>query len=124
MCSLVALLALSWVASVQGLEDYLFENQMKLVFCDLVKTQPVYRNEDLAENCVIKVDFFYGKVTQNFFAETLSILIQLPQVQQRSRISFEVYDGLNEGAADILKLSKDLALASRSITLSKAKGPE
>lgn len=61
--SFVALLAFSLVGTVEGMEDYLFQNQMKLVFCDQIKAQPVYRNEDLAENCVIKVDVFYGKVT-------------------------------------------------------------
>ena len=65
--SFVALLALLALSSVStGIEDYLFENQMKLVYCDQIKTQAVYRNEDLAENCVIKVNIFYGKVTRDY----------------------------------------------------------
>ena len=69
-CSLVvikALLALLFFGQADPMEDYLFWNSVKLVYCDRIKATAIFRMEDLAENCVIKVDFFDQKVSARVY---------------------------------------------------------
>ena len=61
--SFLAFLAFSFVWRVATEEEYLFLNRVKLVYCDRIRNQPIFRKEDLEENCVIKVDFFDKKVS-------------------------------------------------------------
>lgn len=75
--SLMALLVLSFVGSAAAMEDYLFWNSVKLVYCDRIRAQSVYRNEDLSENCVIKVDFFENKVNGKIFRISLKSLVDI-----------------------------------------------
>ena len=62
-CSFLAMLALSFVGTAVAMEEYLFWNKVKLVYCYRIRNQPIFRNEELAENCVIKVDFFEKNVS-------------------------------------------------------------
>ena len=45
-----------------GMEDYLWEHQVKKTFCDLVQKQAVYRQERLDIYCAAKVKFFQDQV--------------------------------------------------------------
>ena len=74
LVALLAVLVLPLVGPVEGMEDYLFQNHVKLVYCAQIQTRPIYKTEDLAENCVIKVDIFYGKVNLRFFSTNFSRL--------------------------------------------------
>ena len=65
--SFMALLALLCAGTVTAEEEYLFRNRVKLVYCDQIRNQPIFRNEDLEENCVIKVDFFDNRVSARAF---------------------------------------------------------
>ena len=65
--SFLAFLAFSFVWTVATEEEYLFLNRVKLVYCDRIRNQPIFRKEDLEENCVIKVDFFDKKVSAGAF---------------------------------------------------------
>ena len=66
-CSFLAFLAFSLVGTVAAEEEYLFLNRLKLVYCDRIRNQPIFRKEELDENCVIKVDFFDKKVRAGAF---------------------------------------------------------
>ena len=66
-CSFLAFLAFSFVGTVAAEEEYLFLNRLKLVYCDRIRNQPIFRKEELDENCVIKVDFFDKKVRAGAF---------------------------------------------------------
>ena len=65
--SFMALLALLCAGTVTAEEEYLFRNRVKLVYCDQIRNQPIFRKEELDENCVIKVDFFDKKVRAGAF---------------------------------------------------------
>ena len=66
-CSFLAFLAFSFVGTAAAEEEYLFLNRLKLVYCDRIRNQPIFRKEELDENCVIKVDFFDKKVRAGAF---------------------------------------------------------
>ena len=47
-----------------GMEDYLWEHQVKKTFCGLSKKQRVYQTENLEIYCAAKVKFFENQVKQ------------------------------------------------------------
>ena len=63
LCSFWAWLAFSFVGKAAAMEEYLWWNQVKLVYCDQIKTRTIYNLENLEDNCAIKVDFFDKRVS-------------------------------------------------------------
>ena len=45
-----------------GMEDYLWEHQVKKTYCGLVQKQRVYQQENLEVYCAAKVKFFLDQV--------------------------------------------------------------
>lgn len=81
LCSFWALLAFSFVGKAVAMEEYLWWNHVKLVYCQQIKTRTIYKIEDLEENCVIKVDFYDKKVSDfisKFLFEPARIIRGIP----------------------------------------------
>ena len=45
-----------------GMEEYLWDHQVKKTFCGLIQKQPVYQDENLKIYCAAKVKFFEHQV--------------------------------------------------------------
>ena len=58
----LCLLAWSVADSPTPMPEYVFENWVKLSFCESIKKQAVYKREDLEINCAAKVQFFENQV--------------------------------------------------------------
>ena len=61
--SAFALLALSLASPAEEMPEYIFENYVKLSYCDTLKKRPIYKKEDLENNCAAKVQIFEDRVS-------------------------------------------------------------
>lgn len=59
------LLALSEISSASPMPDYIFENWVKLTYCESIKKLAIYKREELETNCAAKVKLFENGVRKS-----------------------------------------------------------
>ena len=59
------LVALSVTISASPMPDYIFENWVKLTYCESIKKQAIYKREELENNCAAKVKLFENGVRKS-----------------------------------------------------------
>ena len=65
LLSALALVALSLASPDEEMPEYVFENYVKLSYCDSIKKRPIHKREDLDNNCAAKVRVFDGQVSSS-----------------------------------------------------------